>query len=59
MTDDLVKSTDKRGREIFVYAKGKAPKERARYSTRPVTGEVEAPATPAKPATSKPEPEKE
>ena len=52
MTDDLVKSKDSRGREILVYAKGKAPKEKARYSTPPLTGETPAPAD--KPAPSKP-----
>lgn len=53
MTDsDLVPAKDDRGREILVYAKGKAPKEKARYSTPPLTGETPAPA--AKPAPSKP-----
>ncbi len=55
MTDDtdLIASTDEHGRETFTYAKGKAPKTKPRYTTRPLTG---APAeTPiAEKATPKP-----
>ena len=49
---DLVPGKDDRGREILVYAKGKAPKEKARYSTPALTGAEPAPAE--KPAPSKP-----
>lgn len=53
MTDtDLIPAKDDLGREILVYAKGKAPKTKPRYSTRPITGETPAPAE--KPAPSKP-----
>lgn len=57
MTDDLVKTKDDRGREVFKYAKGKAPKTKPRYSTRPLTtAEPSAPPV-QKPATPKPEKE--
>jgi len=53
MTDsDLVPAKDNLGRDILVYAKGKAPKEKTRYSTPPLVGETPAPAE--KPAPSKP-----
>ncbi len=55
MTDDLVQAKDEHGRDILVYAKGKAPKEKPRYTTRPLRGTEpsEAPA----PVTRKPEKE--
>lgn len=54
MTDsDLVPAKDGLGRDILVYAKGKAPKEKSRYSTPPLTG-ADEPAPAAKPATPKP-----
>ena len=57
MNDDLVKTTDDAGREVWKYAKGKAPKVKPRYSTRPLVG-GETPAPAEKPAPSK-QPEKE
>lgn len=54
MTDtDLIPAKDGLGRDILVYAKGKAPKTKPRYSTRPLVG-GEPPAPAEKPAPSKP-----
>lgn len=56
MTDtDLTPEKDDLGRDILVYAKGKAPKEKPRYSTPPLVGETpETPAPAEKLAPSKP-----
>ncbi len=52
MTDtDLVASKDKLGREIFTYAKGKAPKTKPRHTTRTITGGAPAETIAEKPTT--------
>ena len=40
---DLIATTDANGRETFTYAKGKAPKTKPRYTTRPLTGAAAEP----------------
>ncbi len=49
---DLIPAKDARGRDILVYAKGKAPKTKPRAATRALTGVPAAPI--AEKPTSKP-----
>ncbi len=52
---DALEEVTEGGRQVLKYKKGKAPKERKRYTTRGVRGAAPETPTPAKPATSKKE----